>query len=910
MSPDWWALSTSEREAFHAAVIFLDNRLEERETFEWALTLAPEDRSKRLAIRDLLVSARRKDTNSPWLEAWHLVVESWSGPIVERNSSTGVYDVRQRLKFGERTKGIVSAIVDLVTPRLKVKMRKKEHVTNPSRFRKPKTVDDLISCTLTSGTILDIEVLQLEKIEDKDFLITLASALDDVIVSSLDLARRVGWDGEHNYWVIGQLHRVYYVSKKAEGGSPSDLDEFSDGIVPAVKLLYEVLARLVEVDLDSASSFIKRWDLTASQIHLRLLVALYRDQRIASQDDLDVFFPQLNDRQFWDLQRYPEIAELRAKRFNELNSQIQRRIVARIKKGPPRSHWPREIDSERVRGARLYNSVREMKRILLCGGHLTSKENLWLEEKLLDFPELGQMNEVDEDFPWAVKVRSIGPNPDHRFDAIEGEKRLAALEAALSTRRSWPFEEDGNATDWIQVLENCLHLISDFESVGDGGSKFIKVWEKFGCAHSPTTQREESKLRNIAFEADRVLSLLEKIDVATISSSIGGISHWISSWKRQIFENKKGCQVWFKIWPIAVIATNSEVSEDDIELNVVSQVAGDQEPRDLDTLNTPAGQLISVFFDGCPTLTKGVKPFAKGKPLRKMRDAIFTSDGRSLLIAQHRSVEFLSYFLQADQEWAQKYLTAPLKGEDSRAVVLWRSISRRIHPQKVLQIIGDEVISRAQDLRLGRESRSMLVRNLVIDCLHAFWKQRPPAVNFSKVQQLLRSVEDEVRLNGAEILQRFVRDSSNPQKSAEAPIPLPEDLYFRAIKPFFQEVWPQERSLATPGVSQALADLPATVGNAFTDAVDVIERFLVPFECWSLGDFGFYGVIDDQIKLKKIDSHEKASAFLRLLDKSIGTQENAVIPHELADALDQIRQVNPKLSETRPFRRLEAASRR
>ena len=92
--------------------------------------------------------------------------------------------------------------------------------------------------------------------------------------------------------------------------------------------------------------------------------------------------------------------------------------------------------------------------------------------------------------------------------------------------------------------------------------------------------------------------------------------------------------------------------------------------------------------------------------------------------------------------------------------------------------------------------------------------------------------------------------------------------------------------------------------------MDAIERFLVPFECWSIIDYGLYGEEDGEPKLSGIDNHVKAAAFLRLLDLTIGTAEGSVIPYDLADALDQVRRVAPHLSEQQVFRRLATAARR
>lgn len=75
-------------------------------------------------------------------------------------------------------------------------------------------------------------------------------------------------------------------------------------------------------------------------------------------------------------------------------------------------------------------------------------------------------------------------------------------------------------------------------------------------------------------------------------------------------------------------------------------------------------------------------------------------------------------------------------------------------------------------------------------------------------------------------------------------------------------------------------------------------------------NYGLYGEEDDKPKLSTIDNPEKAAAFLRLLDLTIGSAEGSVIPHDLADALDQVRRVAPNLEENQVFRRLATAARR
>lgn len=178
---------------------------------------------------------------------------------------------------------------------------------------------------------------------------------------------------------------------------------------------------------------------------------------------------------------------------------------------------------------------------------------------------------------------------------------------------------------------------------------------------------------------------------------------------------------------------------------------------------------------------------------------------------------------------------------------------------------------------------------------------------------MLRALDDEVRASAANAIQQFVRELSAKKldDGAEVEVPATAATLFRtAAAPFLREVWPQERSLVTPGVSRALADLPASSGEAFADAVDTVARFLIPFECWSVLDYGLDGDEGEARKLAIINNEPKAQALLKLLDLTVGASEGAVVPHDLTDALDQILSVFPALSVSPSFRRLSAAARR
>jgi hypothetical protein len=79
--------------------------------------------------------------------------------------------------------------------------------------------------------------------------------------------------------------------------------------------------------------------------------------------------------------------------------------------------------------------------------------------------------------------------------------------------------------------------------------------------------------------------------------AIEGLSYWLSSWERRIAEIPIAVEVWIKMWPIAVEATNAATSiEDQVDLQTVARTSDDSEPGDLARLirQTTSERLASV----------------------------------------------------------------------------------------------------------------------------------------------------------------------------------------------------------------------------------------------------------------------------------------------------------------------------
>ncbi len=908
MMPSWAMLDERERTVFRATVAFLKGRLEERGTIAWALSLRPTDRAQRLAVLDILDRKDGRKISEPWQSAWGMIEEFWRNPIREEGpTSVAEYTLKSRIKAGDRSGALVAAIVNTVAPRIKVEPFSDVHLRYHKLPKRPKAVSDLFSVRLEGGKLLNLKVLMIADIEEADFLVSLAFSLDAAITKGLDISSRISTNKEYSHWHFGGLYRAYYVTSAAEEDDP---DEFHHGIAPAVKLLHAVLSKLISLDAQLTKSFLDRLRTTGSPIHHRLWAALAVDSRVTSAEEVGDFLCGLNAHQFWDLHDYPEIAELRARRFPELSQAFQLQLLARLKKGPPRSQFKWGADAAQITQIQLYWALRELRRIELAGTEIPEKYRNWMKSHLASFPEIEQMKSLDEGFLEGTKIYGVKSNPDSKYDVLKGRARLRTLEEDLqSDSGHWENNPSRRASAWMQVAGNCSLVIDDMESAPEGGSAYPHVWEALGRDHTPKFHPEnEANQEANEIDCSRVLDLLSNLNIKTVRHAIDGISQWLSSWQRILVLQPQAFSVWLKVWPIAVEATNTEhPSHKNEELALVLEHDQSRGSAELDTLNNPAGKLVGVFLAACPAVKPGEAPFFASSPIVLMLKEIEAVLGRSGSIVKYRLIEHLPYFLAASREWALSHLVPPLLDRSDDAVLFWSAVARQKLSLEVMEVLGPSIVERTTDLRLDRDTRKSLVFRVVIDCLYAYKDNREPAVNRPRVQQMLRSVDDEVRAHAAEAVQRFVKDLSAQDKVVG---PSSAELFKAAAAPFLEQVWPQERSLASPGVSKAFSDLPATAKGSFAEAVSAIERFLVPFDCWSMLDYGLYGADEEEPRLLAINDAKKATAFLKLLDLTIGTSERAVVPYDLAIALQRIRSIAPSLEVKQSFRRLATAARK
>ena len=915
-------LNVQDRPRFRTVAAFLKGRLEEPETVDWALRLRPNRQVERTAIFELLVGPGAPHLREPYATAWPLILESWSYRASEASPASTLLQIRRRLQGGDRSGNLVDAIANFAAPRLEVKPLQ-AHPWSPSRkSRRPKKLSDLLSAGLTSASLVfDFRNHRIDiglgEIADTAFLHAVASALMSAVDRGLYIARRIYGSTEKDWPAMASPLRVYFVPPEIDvndwdgpGGRVFEPDAPIRGVGPAIKLLHAVLQRIAELDAGTARSFLGRWRHSDIAVCRRLWAAAARNGDAVSAAEVTEFLTALDDAEFWDFWSFPEFAELRAVRFRDFEPETQALILRRLGKGLPRRFFPRNMEADEIRTKRHVFAAMELRRIEIGGGTLPARDRDWLLEATDEFPGLKDLA-IDGGFrdPWVRPYFPPSIAPISRFDDLEGEARLRALENALSSETS-----DDQATDWLRHSDHAVHILRDLEGAASLANRFPHLWDRFGHMHfQPGSQPESETPRNARFEAALVLSLMNRLSDATVEAAIDGICHWLYMWSEHVIGSELGRQVWLRAWPFAVEVTNAtETEEHQSFADATIRTGGeDRTPEEIDAFRLPVGKLLRAFLELFRFTDKIRDPFSDASLLTQMRDCAIAAPGRSGLISHCQFTQRLPDFLQIDPVWAKRRLVEPLLMDDQESVLLWRAVASTWIDSEALKIIGDEAFKRVLDDRLGNNARKDLISCLVHEGLTAFRDNREPSVTKTLISQALRAANDEIRGEAAFAIWNF---QDYAYKKGQGSLP-PRSTFLSAVKPFLEHVWPQERSLATSSVSHHFSCLPAVSGEAFAEAVDEVARFLVPFDCWSLLAYGFNeSDMSDDFGMPRlsdaVDDSPKAHALLRLLDLTVGDSQDAVVPDDLSTALDRIESKAPRLTSDPALRRLAAAARR
>jgi len=424
-------VSPKHHELFWATVEFLKGRLGRRETLEWAASLGSAREIERIAVLHVLDRDDGKNLARLHHETWRLLEESWLAPEPPGDLQYAVHHLRSRIVAGDRSGALVASIVRRITPRLELEPPDSRFAElRPQAGRRPRRVEDLLRVRVNGPPIIDAIALGLDEL-DGPLLLDLAAALDSVLAEAMALRRRLGID----------YGSPFMVPRRVCPGNPdcpdSDPDESStDGIVAATRLLYEVVTRLVSVDLDAAQRVVSHWRGRESLVHDRLWAALARRGEIATGEEIGEFLLGLHRDLLWSTDAASELTELRARRFADLPRQMQKNVCRELRKGPPRTPGVRDMSAEEFKRYQVRRALVELRRIEVAGGDLPTRYATWLVASRSAYPQLDEVT-LESGFPEGMRAVDVVYSSDEELDRLSGAARLDRLERAMASKERW-----------------------------------------------------------------------------------------------------------------------------------------------------------------------------------------------------------------------------------------------------------------------------------------------------------------------------------------------------------------------------------------------------------------------------------------------------------------------------------------
>lgn len=874
-----------ERRAAQCVQNFALTRLEERATIDWARQLPALDRASRRGLQRLLSNRANwgEGLSEPWSEAWQLVEKSWCAPAyaAREEALTTVWEIKERLERGDRSLVLAEKMAEFVAPWLRLDEPAPVLEVRGVESPEPPVWGHLFRAELRSVRVSELLRIDLDGVSRVEFLSFLVGSLEGSVRRGLDLARCIGWKGDFRFLRLGGLFRVRLV--RSEAGDEEDLDLW--GIAPCVKLLHTAVERLAQLDRNAASRVVRRWLYTECPVRRRLWAAFALDEQLATSREVGGVLLRLDDWQFWS-DVSPELMELRLSRFKDLDAETRAELLDRIRVGPPRDYWVPSADANQVEDWSLDMAVHEMERIRDAGVELPAQHQRWLAAELTKRPDrhaAGTGRPMVK--AWAPERADV--QPDRELDGYTGSALLDQLEQRLVSEK--PFYS-GSAGTWLKKRTN--KVLAAMAGGAGGPLDLPHLWRAFAEHHRPPREEgAESSLGDPDAEAAAVLELVETLSDETLAKALRELVRWWLNWESVAKPNGQARRVWLRLWPHAVARTTASSSS----MSFKTEMA-----------NTPAGDLGRIAWMFARHLGQRER-LSNDRDFARIVAAILKAPCRARTLGLAHMVCSVSWFLQVDQDWTERYLIVALRKRSESTVDLWEalcSFGLRWGVPKILAANAVEVLERTDAPKLSAGSRQRLASALVIDSLRAFFDGSEPVIESVQLRQLISRLDGEVRRVCAAELWRSLRPCGDRS-------PSPEEAFRRAVSPFLRRVWPQELNLVSRGVSRFMAGIPAASRGEFVAAVDAVARFLVHGSTESRHDYGLHGEEDgEEVLDATVDSPEKAEALLRLLDLTVGDEEGVFAPLGLDELLARIRKKAPALVERPEFARLTTMAQR
>ncbi|NUN61928.1 MAG: SIR2 family protein [Burkholderiaceae bacterium] len=567
----------------------------------------------------------------------------------------------------------------------------------------------------------------------------------------------------------------------------------------------------------------------------------------------------------WSTDTGREVFRLLVLQGQQLAGATQDRLEAAIHAGPPREMYRDDLEPDHWEDLVARSVWLHLAKLSASGLALGAAARARLTELSGTYPQWQlAANERDEFSHWMSGTGD--PDYEERRDIdIAPHKRRELLQWLTKPRpEQRPFYEDTWSNVCRKHLLNSLYALSDLARDG--------VWPAERWREALQAWSEESRtIRSWRYAAPLVRTMPD----AVIQEITHGVTRWIESASKSISQHED----------ILLDLCRRILS---LPLEAGTGMMRNGEPMDqpvTEAINHPVGHvtqaLINLWFKRNPNdndlLPADIAPF-----FTELCDAQVDRfrHGRVLLGSQ------LIALFRVDRRWTEQYLL-PLFGwnDPAEAKAVWEGFlwSPRLY-QPLLIAFKPQLLDSANHYADLGEHRQQFAAFLTYAALG-------PTDGYT---------EHEFRSAIGELPQEGLEESAQALFQAlEGAADQREEYWKNRVQPFWRQVWPKSRDLATPRIAGSLIRLAIAARGEFPAALTAVQDWLQPIEH---PDYMVHLLHESGL------CRRFPADALRLLDTVIADQQWT--PRELGQCLDEIERAAPPLAQDARYLRLQEYFRR
>lgn len=783
---------------------------------------------------------------------WRLLL---SGRVKSSWRDPDLYRWKGRLKREGLTATLRLELRELLAPQVALKKAfrwgdEAEDTNEPTRIRQLVDWELVLAADHVHSALRDLA--------DERWASALPLLLEDfqqLLRDALDLLRELGEADDHSdrsHWDMPSI-------------TPHWQNRGFRDWVSLIELLRDAWLAVRGIDSARATRIAQAWfELPYPTFKRLALFAASQDACIAPEQWVDWMLAD-GAWWLWSTDTGREVFRLLVLQGQQLAGATQDRLEAAIQAGPPREMYRDDLEPDRWQDLVLRSVWLHLAKLSASGLALGAAARARLAELSGTYPQWQlAANERDEFSHWMSGTGD--PDYEERRDIdIAPRKRRELLQWLTKPRpEQRPFYEDTWSNVCRKHLLNSLHALSDLARDG--------VWPAGRWREALQAWSEERRtIRSWRYAAP----LVQTMPDAVIQEITHGVTRWIESASKSISQHED----------ILLDLCRRILA---LPLEAGTGIMRNGEPIDqpvTEAINHPVGHvtqaLINLWFKRNPNdndlLPADIVPF-----FTELCDAQVDRfrHGRVLLGSQ------LIALFRVDRRWTEQYLL-PLFGwnDPAEAKAVWEGFlwSPRLY-QPLLIAFKPQFLDSANHYADLGEHRQQFAAFLTYAALG-------PTDGYT---------EHEFRSAIGELPQEGLEESAQALFQAlEGAADQREEYWKNRVQPFWRQVWPKSRDLATPRIAGSLIRLAIAARGEFPAALTAVQDWLQPIEH---PDYMVHLLHESGL------CRRFPADALRLLDTVIADQQWA--PRELGQCLDEIERAAPPLAQDARYLRLQEYFRR